>query len=377
MKKVLFFVESLAGGGAEKVLADIVKNLDHNKYDVTVCTVSDGGIYQAEVEKYCDYKALLKNADYNAGGIRKVLYWLKMKLIYKMPTSMVYKYYIRDKYDVEIAFVEGFATKFISASRNISSKKIAWIHCDMVKHPYADTYYKNLEEHRDTYRKFEKIACVSQTVKLAFEEKFFASDNVCVQYNPVDSSEIKKKANEAIDLVPNSVLQLGTVGRLEQPKGYIRLVKCLGELHRKGYQFAMWIIGEGSQQAQIEECVSEQSLGDVIKLVGFQRNPYKYLNNCDAFICSSYSEGFSTAATESLILEKPVFTVECSGMNELFGNKKCGEIVPNSDRSMYDMLERLVSGQIKPIDYRATVEKRAKDFGIEKRIKEIEMLLDC
>ena len=61
MKKVLFFVESLAGGGAEKVLADIVKNLDHNKYDVTVCTVSDGGIYQAEVEKYCDYKALLKD----------------------------------------------------------------------------------------------------------------------------------------------------------------------------------------------------------------------------------------------------------------------------------------------------------------------------
>ena len=376
MKKILFFIESLAGGGAEKVLSDIVSNLDTEKYEVTVCTVSDEGIYQEKVEKCSKYYAFLKCADYRAGGIRKILYWLKMKLIYALPSRIVYRYFIREKYDVEVAFVEGFATKIISASNNSESKKVAWIHCDMEKHPHADRRYKSLQEHCEAYEQFDKIVCVSQTAKVSFEEKFFASEKICVQYNPVDSIDIKAKTMESIDLVANPMLQLGTVGRLEQPKGYVRLVKCLGELYRKGYQFAMWIIGEGTQRTQIEEYIVEQSLEDIVKLVGFQSNPYKYLGKCDAFVCSSYSEGFSTAATESLILGKPVFTVECSGMQELFGDEDCGEIVPNNDKSLYDMLERIVSGVIKPIDYQLAVQKRAEDFSIIKRIKEIEAILD-
>lgn len=376
MKKVLFFIESLSGGGAEKVLTDIVKNLDPNKYEVTVCTVTDGGIYQAEVEKYCDYKTLLKTADYKVGGIRKALYWLRMQLIYKVPSSIIYKYFIKDKYDVEIAFVEGFATKFIAASTNISSKKLAWVHCDMVKHPHADMRFKNHREHCNAYKKFDKIICVSQTTKSSFEEKFFVSENVCVRYNPVDSNEVKKKALASIELTPNHVLQLGTVGRLEQPKGYIRLIESLGKLYQEGNQFALWIIGEGTQRAQLENCISEFGLEHVVKLIGFQSNPYKYLSECDAFVCSSYSEGFSTAATESLILGKPVFTVECSGMQELFGNKNCGEIVPNDDESMYELLKKLVSGEINPKDYENDVQNRAEEFSINKRIKEIETLLD-
>ena len=77
MKKILFFLESLAGGGAEKVLTDIVCHLDKTKYDITVCTVTDGDVYEKRIAPICRYCSFLKTTDYRAGGIRKALFWAK------------------------------------------------------------------------------------------------------------------------------------------------------------------------------------------------------------------------------------------------------------------------------------------------------------
>lgn len=51
--KVLFLVESLSGGGAEKILSGLVRGLDRDKFDVTVCAVVDCGQYRDEVRKPC------------------------------------------------------------------------------------------------------------------------------------------------------------------------------------------------------------------------------------------------------------------------------------------------------------------------------------
>ena len=58
-KKVLFAIESLAGGGAEKILVTIVKNIDKTKFDITVLTVVKTGVYVEEVEKYCTLISML------------------------------------------------------------------------------------------------------------------------------------------------------------------------------------------------------------------------------------------------------------------------------------------------------------------------------
>jgi glycosyltransferase involved in cell wall biosynthesis len=205
---------------------------------------------------------------------------------------------------------------------------------------------------------------------------FFDDDRVIVQYNPVDRDDIIKKGNEKIDLIPNSFLQLGTIGRLEEQKGFTRLIDCVGKLKEQDYKFSLWIVGEGSLRGELEAKIKEYSLEDYVKLVGFHSNPYKYMSKCNAFICSSYAEGFSTSATEALILGKPIFTTDCAGMNELFGGEKCGEIVPNTDEGLYDMLENLASGKWQPQDYTQAVQNRIDFFDIKERIKEIEGILD-
>lgn len=376
MKRILFFIESLSRGGAEKVLSDIVSNLDKNKFDITVCTVTDEGEYQAKVEKHCHYRSFLRMYDSRQGVLKLLMNKVKTKLIYKLPVKLVYKWFIRDKYDVEIAFVEGFATKLIAASSNPKSKKIAWVHIDMINNPHADKNYSNLQSHIKTYQRYERILCVSDKVKNQFLKKFGIEFRADVQYNPVDSNTIKLLSNDSVNILPTHMPALVTLGRLEQQKGYIRLVSQLGELYKKGYTFSLWILGEGSQRSRLEEIINDYQMNDYVQLLGFHSNPYKYISKCDAFVCSSYAEGFSTAATEALILGKPIFTTDCSGMKELFGDENCGEIIDNTDEALYMLLERLVSDRVDLSQYQAGINHRKAFFGIEQRIKEIEEILD-
>lgn len=376
MKKILFFLESLAGGGAEKVLTDIVCHLDKSKYDITVCTVTDGDVYQERIWSVCHYRSLLQTSDYRAGGFRKILFWLKMKMVYLLPAKAVYNHFFKEPYDIEVAFIEGFATKIIAASSNENSQKIAWVHGDPLTNDYADKYFSSLDEQRKAYEKFARVLCVSKGVEESFNQKCFPHTKVDVQYNPVDERIILQQAQEPVSCQhPQDSLLLGTIGRLEQVKGYLRLLKCVKMLRDKEYSFTLWIIGKGSQKEQLEQYILENDLTNMVKLLGFQSNPYKYLNQCDAFICSSYAEGFSTAATESLILGKPVFTVECAGMNELIGESACGKIVPNTDEALFLLLEELVSSQIDIAQYAEKAKKRGRAFCMDARISEIDHLL--
>lgn len=247
----------------------------------------------------------------------------------------------------------------------------------MSQNKYADTYYKSLKEHKDAYRVYDTIVCVSQSVKKEFEMKFFESEEILVQYNPVDSRKIIRDSEESINLKSFVRPLLGTIGRLEPVKGYMRLLKCAKRLYEEGYIFEIWIIGDGSQREILEQYIEKNNIMNSVKLLGFQSNPYKYISKCDAFICSSYTEGFSTAATESMVIRIPIFTVECSGMKELFGDIECGEIVENTDEALYYMLKKIVTREVSLDSYKRNLQIRSKEFIIENRIREIERLLDA
>ncbi len=375
MKKVLIFIESLAGGGAEKALVNLVKALNKEKYDITVMTVTDNDIYQEAVMSECRYMSFVSVLDYQKGGISKLQYWMRLKYIYNAPTEKVYRRFIKEQYDVEIAFVEGLATKFISSSKNVESKKIAWVHTDVLNNSYADRSYKSLSEQKEAYHKFNKVVCVSDTVRTSFETKYGCS-NTEVIHNLLDFDEIINLSKENIDHSVNKRIQLVTVGRLAEQKGYIRLLDVLSSIHKDGLDFSLWIIGDGPQRHDLEELITKFGLGEKVILLGFQSNPYKYVAKADAFVCSSYAEGFSTAATESLALGIPVFTVECSGMKELFDGHKYGQIVDNSDACLQDMLRGIIQNPNQLEEYKIEAGQFLKRQDTKDKVLAIERLLD-
>lgn len=374
MKKVLIMTNGLYSGGAEKVLQTLLNNLDFSKFDVTLYSMHQRELdpeFFTTKDKY-RYKSLFKKHN---SKIACFLQKIKGKMFKCLPPSVFGFLFLREKFDVEIAFLEGEATKVISGSPNKKSKKIAWVHTDLIKNNWTDYLYSCTEKEAEAYSKYDKIVCVSESVKKAFIEKYGISDTVIVRYNPIDSTEVLEKAKEKADVSAEHRPLLVTTGRLEAPKGYERLLQCAGKLHKEGLEFTLWILGDGTLRETLETYISENDLSGNVKLLGFQDNPYKFVARSDAFICSSYIEGFSTAAAESIILGKPVYTLDCPGMKELFGNEKCGEIVPNTDEDLYNLFKRAVTEQNLLCEYTASARNRSAFFDIRKRIEDIENLI--
>lgn len=376
MKKVLFVIESLGGGGAEKVLTTIVKYLDKSKYDITVLLVTEVGIYLKEVKKYCRVVAMLPSYDSLESFVDKLKYKLDYKYIYSSSPRKVYKKYIKEEYDIEIAFVEGYATRLIANSPNKNSKKIAWVHIDMKENPYADQYYKSLEEHIECYKNFNDVICVSSSVKKVMEDKFKLENNLKVIYNPIDAHQILEKAKEFTvkkDLTKTNII---TVGRLENQKGFDRLINAIGRINSDKLNIHLNILGEGSKYNELKDLIHLNKIENTVSLLGFKKNPFPWVLSSDIFICTSRAEGYSLVIAEAMVLGIPIISVNCSGPNELLDFGKYGFLIENSDSAIKDVLCSIVDKKINLENLKLLSNHRGKDFKLANILEQIEEVFD-
>ena len=381
MKKILFLIDNLGGGGAEKVLCDIVKNLDKSKYDITVCTVWDTGIYIDEIKNNVKYTTLFKELKESNSIYKKVINFIRQRIrvfiTQKVDSKLLYRLLIRKQYDIEIAFLEVLATKIISGSNNKKSKKYAWVHTDLEKHNWPKKIYGNIAKQRDAYEKFDKIMFVSDDAKKGFERKFNIRNRLYVQYNPIDEKAILNLSIEQIDDIElNSKFRIITVGRLVEQKGYDRLLKVHNKLTQEGFCYELWILGDGNKLSEYKKFILEHNLSDTVKLLGFKKNPYKYIKQADLFICSSRTEGFSLVIAEALVIGIPVISTNCSGPVELLDNGLYGKLVKNNEESIYKGIKEILNDKLIYNYYKDMAKKRGQHFKLRQRITEIEKLLD-
>ena len=376
--KILYLIESLSGGGAEKVLSTTIKNLNPSLFDITLCCVTDIGEYKEEILPYVNYYSILPNPN-NYSRFKKLLYRLFYKSIYNwLPLSFVYRLYIPHSSHIEIAYVEGFATKLLSHSTNKRTKKIAWVHTDLVHNHWTDIIYKDIKEEAFAYSKYQQIITISKTAENAFLQTF---NNINVPtrtlYNPVDCEEIIRKSKEDKNIPdphPN-VLRIVSVGRLTKLKGYERLLSIIHQLKKERYSIELWLIGDGDQVTNLKSFVENNNLYELVKFWGYQSNPYCIMSKCNLFVCSSFSEGYSTAVTESLVLGIPVITTDCSGMHELLEDNKYGIITENSESALYKGIKLFLDTPELLNHYKNQAIKRGKDFSLPFLIRQIESLL--
>lgn len=374
-KKILIVSNSLYGGGAEKILQTILNNLNYSKYDITLCSFHKDVINHNYYPKQIKYKFLF--------GKNKIKLIDKLNgiIFNKMPIKLFYFFNIHSKYDIEIAFIEGESTKLVSGSYNKFSKKISWVHVDLINTPWTSVVFHSNDEETSSYNHFDRILCVSDSVKNAFLEKYKLNDKekVFVQYNPIDEVLIKKLSLENIQddyLYNNKDLEFIAVGRLVEQKGFDRLLRVVKRLRNEGFKFQLSILGDGEKKNELEEYIKSNNLKDTVKLLGFKNNPYPYMKKSDLLICSSRSEGFSTVIAEGLILGLPILSTCCAGIYELFGDRKCGIITKNNEDSLYEGLKKIVQDKNCLFKYAKEAYLRGQDFSLSNKIKEIEELFD-
>ena len=378
MTKILILIESLSGGGAEKVLTTLLHNVDYNLFDITLCSICNVGKHLNNINPKVHYTYILPNP-HKLTNIKKLIYKIRYKLIYNwLPLKWIYKWYIPCHTDIEIAFVEGFSTKLLAYSTNTKAKKIAWIHIDLEKFHWTKSIYKNIAQEEFTYQQYDQLITVSDTAKIGFQRKF---KNVYTPirtiYNPINSKEIIEKSNEIISVPTKNknIIRFVSVGRFTKQKAYIRLLNIIYKLITEKYSIELWLLGDGEDRNLLETYIKEYKLEKTVTLWGFQDNPYPYLAQCDLFVCSSISEGYSTAVTEALILGLPVITTDCSGMNELLKGGEYGIITENSENALYKELKRLINNPSLLQHYKNKAFERGKEFSLNKLMNTIDSFL--
>ena len=365
MKKILFLIHDLGQGGAEKVLVNLVNNIDLSKFDVSVMALFGGGVNEQFLRPEIKYRAVFKKPFPGNSRIMKLF-----------SPRFLHKLFIKEHYDVEVSYLEGPTARIVSGCTDENTKLVSWIHCTMKSENDVSVGFRSVKEANLCYNKFDLSAFVSKGVKDAFLEHSEYTGRAEVLYNTIESEMIRKKSAEHCDALAANTVKLIAAGTLKQVKGFDRLLKIAKRLVENRFDFHLYVLGVGPMQNELEEYIKSNNLCDAVSLLGYDTNPYKYISKCDLFVCSSYSEGFSTAATEALIVGTPVVTVEVSGMKEMLGeNNEYGVVTENTEDALYEGIKKMLSTEGMLEDYAKRAEERGNFFSMDNTTKAVEDML--
>lgn len=363
MKKILFLIHDLHHGGAEKVLVNLVNNMDPSKFDITVMALFGGGVNEQFLKPHIHYRAIYPKAFPGNSHVMKIL-----------SPKQLHKLYIKEHYDIEVAYLEGPSARIISGCEDPHTKLAYWIHCTLRSPREFSVGFRSVKEAIRCYGKFQGKIFVSQGVMEAFNA-YCTAENGRVLYNTNESAQILASSKEPVEegLFSDREIKLVGVGKLMPNKGFHRLLPIVQKLRRDGYPTHLYILGIGSMETELRRQADERGIADAVTFLGYQTNPYKYVAKCDLFVCASLAEGFSTAATEALIVGTPVCTVDVSGMKEMLGEQnEWGVVTENDEEALYEGIKRLLDNHELLEQYRQRAVIRGGDFSTEKTTRSVE-----
>ena len=363
-KKLLFIIWSFSyGGGAEKILANIVNNLDLSKYKIDIIEYWNANIKQERVNDGITVLPPIINAQSDS-KIKKFLY----KIILETFPNILRKKYIEKKYDVEISFNYLIPTFLLSKK----SKTISWIHGDIYD------LYKNKKNYllqKKSFRYVDKIVAISNNTYNSLNDVYPEySDKLVLINNGFNTKEIIQKAEE-IKLSKLNVPSLLFINRFDENKNPIFAVEVAKILKEDNINFKLYFIGKGDLDIKINEKIKDYGLEKEVEILGYKENPYPYIKNSDIVLGCSKSEGFPTIFVEAITLGKPFVTTNVGGVAEISNNQKCGFIADNINDYVND-IKILINDKNEYKKLSEYGKKYVEIFSIEKQIQKIDKLIE-
>lgn len=349
MKKLSVFIYSMAGGGAERVVSNLLTNLI-KKYEVHLILMNDRIFYPIPKEVKIHY---LENSAPFENGIIKFLKLPFLGLKYKK---------LCEKLGIDIHFVWMNRPCYVASfARIFGDKKPLLINeCSTPSVLYKDNSLKSKISKfllRWLYPKADWIFPNSIGNLEDLKNNFGIDENkMSVLYNAVNIDEIKELSKEKISQDRPFFL---SIGRLDAGKNHELLINAYSKL--KNCDKDLLILGDGVLRQNLQEQILNLGLQDRVKLLGFDNNPYKYLSKCYAFVFTSLFEGFSNALIEALVCEKLVITSDHkSGAKELIGENEWGVLVGVND---LESTKNAMQKALDDVEFVKYYEKKAKIRG--------------
>lgn len=368
-KKILFLIPNLKHGGAEKVLANLVNNLDPQKYDITVQTLFDVGVHRDRLKPHIHYRYCLRHSFRGNTTLAKCF-----------SPELLWKHLVKDHYDIAVSYLEGPCTRILSGCTDPDTKKIAWLHSTLDTPSMAALGFRSPKDARAAYNRLDRIIAVSKGVGECFRQQLAITTPIHVLYNTNETEQILQSSLAEPDhplFQPGTVPSVCSVGKLTPNKGFDRLLNVHRRLLDERLKHHIYILGIGEEQAALERQIQQLGVAGSVTLLGFHKNPYQYVSRCDMYVCSSHHEGFSTAVTEALIVGTAVVSTECSGARELLGeNGEYGIVTENSEEGIYQGMKRMLSDPALLEHYKHQAKHRGCFFSRTETVRAVEQMLE-
>lgn len=361
MRKVLIVADSLSTGGLEKTLIDLCDNLDYEKFAVDLYLFAEGRDLLSRLN--CNVKVLEDSPYFSdvfnksvGDSVRTLLKKKKMGLaLYRVIRFMKARLKIKNfsmldwffqkrtmlkienEYDTAIAFAEGSACYYVAECIK-ANVKCMWIHTD-IKEIVTNSSLDNRAFEVANY-----ICTVSQNSAQSLKEfypKHSRKIRVFTLPSLFDYKKIEDMANENCEMDRN-VINILSVGRLVELKGFHLCTKALRQLLDDGYNVRWYVAGEGPYREVLEGLIEQYNLQEQFFLLGNKKNPYKYIKNSDICVQPSSYEGMSLVIYEEKYFKKPIVCTNIPSYLEMIEHNKNGLIVERNSDSIYEAIKILV-----------------------------------
>ena len=350
MKRIAFFLPTLHGGGAEKVVLNLLKGMTSKNLAIDLILASAEGPYLNQIPESINVVNLA------VGRVIKAIFPLAQYLKQYQPHVLISHM--------------SHANIMAILARKLINQKIRLI---LVQHNTLSAAKSSLFRAklvpplmRLLYPQADIIVGVSQNVSQDLAAQLNLNpQKVQTIYNPVVDEELFTKANAGVEhpwFTSDKIPIFLAVGRLTKQKDFSTLIKAFA-LVKEQVAARLMILGEGECRQELEVTISNLHLQEDVALPGFVDNPYAYMKQAKALVLSSRWEGLGNVLIEALACGCPVIATDCpSGPKEILESGKYGDLVAVGDyQSLSQKMLKVINTAI---DQDLLVE-RAKYFSID------------
>ncbi|MCI6899958.1 MAG: O-antigen ligase family protein [Tenericutes bacterium] len=346
-KELLFSINDLRVGGIETAIINLLNNIDHKKYNVTLVMEEKTGVLLKNVNKNVKVQELKVSNNKNI-IIRKGINFIR-----KLNFSIL-NYH---KFDFSCCY----ATYSLSANKialTASKNNSIYVHSNY-RYIYKDkTEFKNFFNCRNI-SSFRRIIFVANEAEKDFIKIYPELKNKCLVLNNfIDPDKILKLSTEKIsETHPKNKKLFVFIGRLDDSSKKvsraINLLKSLSDVN-------LLIVGDGPDRKMYEDLVTKNDLSKRVTFVGQKTNPYPYIKLADYIILTSDYEGFPVTYLEAITLHKRILTTIDVSDESINIGKDYATIISMDEKEMLKDVQKELSSprKIKDIDIKKIQEER-------------------
>ena len=313
--KIIFVIDSLGRGGAQRQLVEILKHLPSAKFQVEVIALSDEKI--AYAQELRENRIPLTIIPHTGKWSWRTLVAVYKKIKLVRPDIVHAWLFTSGLYGRLAAFLAGVPHILYAMRNTIDDMRTPERLVDRLFLPFTEVVTANAEAIRPGLRSLG-----------------VPDSKIRVIYNGIDLAKFPVKVRRGYDRewnIPASSPTVAMVARMSWPKDYETFLKAAARVIEKRKDAYFVLIGDGAQRAQVEKMIDVLSLRSHVRMLGERADVWSILQEFDLYVLSSFFEGFSNVIMEAMTAAKPVIACNVGGNTELVMDGSTGLIVPVKD----------------------------------------------